>query len=105
MEFFLNELDSRAEITFAGSINTEANLSSRVFERIATSIGVDSGAYETKYVLIDSSLLERRNNIAHGERLDVEQDDFDKLSNEVVIIIRSYKNDIQNMVQTGYYLA
>jgi hypothetical protein len=105
VEFFLNELDSRAEIAFAGSINTESNLSSMVFERIATSIGVNLGAYETKYMLIDSSLLGRRNNIAHGERLDVDQDDFKKLSDEIVALLRSYKNDLQNMVQTRYYLA
>ena len=105
VEFFLNEMDSRAEITFAGSINTEANLSSTVFERIAMSIGVNTSGYETKYPLIDSSLLERRNHIAHGEFLDVERDDFEKLSDEVIILLRLYKNDLQNMVQTGYYLA
>jgi hypothetical protein len=105
VEFFLNELDSRADITFAGSINTEANLNSKVFERIATSVGVNAGTYETKYVLIDSSLLKRRNNIAHGEFLDVERDDFEKLSDEVIILLRFYKNDLQNLVQTNYYLA
>lgn len=104
VEFFLNELDSRAEIAFAGSINTEANLSSTVFERIATSVGVNTGAYETKYPLIDSSLLGRRNNIAHGEFLDVARGDFEKLSDEVIGLLRFYKNDLQNIVQTDYYL-
>jgi hypothetical protein len=105
VEFFLNHLDSRAKITFAGSINTESNLSSTVFERIATSIGITTNAYETKYILIDSSLLERRNKIAHGQRLDVDMDDFDKLSDEVITLVRFYNNDLQNMVQTGSYLA
>lgn len=105
VEFFLNELDCRAEITFTGSINTEANLSSTVFERIATSIGVSTRMYETKYMLIDSSLLERRNNIAHGEFLDVDREDFEKLSDEVILLLRFYKNDLQNLVQAGYYLV
>lgn len=105
VEFFLNELDGRAEISFTGSINTEANLSSTVFERIATSVGVNTGAYETKYMLIDSSLLNRRNNVAHGEFLDVDPEDFEKLSDEVIVLLRSYKNDFQNMVQAGDYLA
>jgi MAE_28990/MAE_18760-like HEPN len=104
VEFFLNELDSRAEIAFLGSINTDANLSSTVFERIATSIGVNTGAYETKYVLIDKSLVERRNNIAHGEFLDVDREDFGKLTDEVIVLLRFYKNDLQNMVQTSQYL-
>jgi hypothetical protein len=101
VEFFLNELDNRAEITFVGAIDTESNLSSTVFERIAISVG----AYKTKYVLIDKSLLERRNNIAHGEFLDVDQDDFEKLSDEVIVLLRFYKNDLQNMVQASHYLA
>ena len=56
-------------------------------------------------MLIDRSLLERRNNIAHGKFLDVDRDDFEKLCDEVIVLLRSYKNDLQNMVQTGYYLV
>jgi hypothetical protein len=104
VEFFLNELDSRAEISFAGSVDTESNLRSMVFERIATSIGVSTAAYETKYILIDKSLVDRRNSIAHGEFLDVDQNDFDKLSDEVIALLRHYKDDLQNMVQSRYYL-
>ena len=105
VEFFLNELDDRAEITFAGSINTESKFRSRVFERIATSVGVNTNAYETKYVLIDSSLCDRRNSIAHGEFLDVDRGDFEKLSAEVITLLRFYKDDLDNIVQTGDYLA
>jgi hypothetical protein len=103
VEFFLNQLDAPASLAVSGSIWTEFNLSSKVFERIASSLGVDTGRYATKYVLIDSSLLARRNNIAHGAFFDLGEDDFFKLSDEVIGLLRSYKNDLENLVTTGLY--
>ncbi|MES2791975.1 MAG: MAE_28990/MAE_18760 family HEPN-like nuclease [Planctomycetota bacterium] len=105
VEFFLNQMNTRANITFTGAVVTGANLSSAVFTRIAKSIGVNTANYESRYQLIDSSLLERRNTIAHGEYLDVDSDDFDKLANNVLEMMRWYKNDVQNLVQTKVYLS
>lgn len=105
VEFFLNKLDQRAELSTIGSVNTESNLSSEIFERIARSLGIDVSAYETKYVFINKSLLEKRNEIAHGKFLDVEQDDFRKLADEVIVLLRNYKTDLENIVQAGRYLA
>jgi len=103
VEFFLKKLDQPASLAVAGSIWSESNLSSIVFERIASSIGIDASRYATKFVLIDSSLLNRRNNIAHGVFLDLQEADFDNLSNEVIGLLRGYKNDLENLVTTGKY--
>jgi hypothetical protein len=105
VEFFLNGLDARAELQFEGSINTQANLSSAVFERIARSIGIDTSRYETKYKFIDSSLLQRRNQIAHGEYLDVDHNQFDELADMVINLINEYRIDIENIVTTNAHLA
>ena len=53
-------------------IKTSSNLSSDVFIEIMASIGLDCANYETSYKLIDEVLLNMRNKIAHGERLDQE---------------------------------
>jgi len=100
VNFFLNNLDSRADLSVSGELSTGSNLSSIVFERIATSIGVDAGRYETKYVLIDTSLVNRRNKIAHGDYLDLDSASFADLANEVIGLLRSFRIDIENIVTT-----
>ncbi len=101
--FFLNNLDTAAELAISGSIRTESNLSSTVFQRIAMSIGVDTAPYQTRYIFIDKSLLDRRNNIAHGIYLDLKQQDFFNLCEEVIVLLRCYKTDIENIVTTQQY--
>ncbi|EFZ9278580.1 hypothetical protein H4L62_002198, partial [Salmonella enterica] len=45
-----------------------------------------------------------RNNIAHGERLIVEQVSFEQLTEKVLALMNMYKNDIENIVVTKEYL-
>lgn len=92
-----------AKISLSNAINTESNLSSNVFANIATSVGVDFRKYAGYSNLIDESLLNRRNKIAHGERLDLSVDTFDGLVEEVLILLRHYKNDIENLASTAAY--
>lgn len=94
----------KASFNVSKSINTESNLSSIVFSNIARSIGILTDKYETKYNLIDESLLSRRNKIAHGEFLDLDSDDFLVLVDEVIAIMRSYKTDIENAASLKSYL-
>jgi len=101
--FFLDKLDKKAKIFYKGVINTQSNLSSSVFEEIASSIGIDSTRYQLKYKLIDESLLKRRNQIAHGEYLDIDSDGYQNLSQELVALIRAYKTDIENSIALESY--
>lgn len=105
VEFIQGELGKRADLTYKGAINTKANLNSSVFETIATSIGIDPAPYETRYNLIDESLLSRRNRIAHGEFLDIDANEYATLSDEIVILMRSYKSDIENSLALKSYMA
>jgi hypothetical protein len=96
VEFVMNEMDNRASIPYKGVIDASSNLSSAVFGNIASSIGISTNPYETKYHFIDESVLRRRNQIAHGEFLDVQPTDYNQISDEVVNLLRSYKTDIEN---------
>ncbi|MEA2757178.1 MAG: hypothetical protein QOJ54_3467, partial [Aliidongia sp.] len=76
---------------------------SKVFTNIATSIDISTDVYEAKYHLIDESLVQRRNKVAHGEYLDLGADDFLVLANEVIMIMRNFKTDLQNAASLEAY--
>ncbi len=95
---------TRANIPTKGVIATKGNLSSAVFADIYASLGLDASQYSTKFNLIDESLLRRRNSIAHGEYLDVDEVGFLQLAGEVLHLLRCVKTDIENYVATKSYL-
>lgn len=103
LEFLRDELNERAKLKIESAIRTEFNLSSKVFDNIAKSIGISTQAYEARYNLIDESLLSRRNHIAHGEYLDVDSEGFRDLADEILFLLRSYKTDIENAVSLEDY--
>lgn len=103
VDFIRDSLGDLAALKLSGAVNTESNLSSSVFENIALSIGVSTTPYKTRFNLIDSSLVERRNKIAHGEYLDLKSSDFATLIDEVLSLMRLFKNDLINAAATEAY--
>lgn len=103
LEFIISRLKDKSQLQLAHAVNTEANLTSRVFGNIAASLDLSTAEYETKYNLIDESLVERRNKIAHGEFLDLEMSDFLDLSEEILYMMRNFKNDVLNAAVTKKY--
>ena len=103
IEYVFHEMDQRANIPYRGVIDTASNLSSTVFTNIASSIGISADPYATKFHFIDESVLRRRNQIAHGEFLDVGPSDYDKISDDVVGLLRSFKTDIENALTLDSY--
>lgn len=103
LEFVLAEMDRPARMSMAGAIDTESNLTSKVFQNIAASIDIDTAPYETRFKLIDESLVNRRNKVAHGEYLDLEIEDFIALADDVIQMMRSYKTDIENAASLKSY--
>jgi len=105
VDFFRGSSNVHANLSLSGAIRTESNLSSTVFENIATSIGVEFSPYSTYANLIDKNLLDRRNRIAHGEYLDVDQSGYLALSDDMLKLMRMYKTDIENLASTEAYKA
>ena len=100
--FLRDQIDER--LAFGSvSVRTDANLNSSVFEDVALSVGIDLAAYTPKYNLIDESLLRRRNSIAHGEYLELDADAFRDLADEVIVLMRQVKNDLENAASTQSY--
>lgn len=96
MEFILSEMDTPAKLKIASAIRTDSNLTSTVFRNIAGSLDIKITPYETKLHLIDSSLVDRRNKVAHGEFLEIGGKEFGELMDDVLGLMRNYKTDIEN---------
>ena len=103
LDFIRDEMEEKAKLRIESAIRTESNLSSEVFSNIACSIGIDLSKYETRFNLIDESLLSRRNRIAHGEYLDIDPDGFRNLADEIIYLLRIFKTDIENAVALEDY--
>jgi hypothetical protein len=103
LDFIFSEMDKPAKMVLGSAINTESNLTSTVFSNIAQSIDIATDQYETKFNLIDESLVNRRNSIAHGEYLDLKPAQFISLVDEVLTLMRWYKTDLENAASRATY--
>jgi RiboL-PSP-HEPN len=103
VDFVLDQMDKPAKITLASAIDTESNLTSKVFDNIAISLSISPTAYEAKYNLIDQSLVLRRHKIAHGEYLDIDAKEWRDLSREILSLMRAFKTDIENAATLRLY--
>lgn len=102
-DFILLELGQTARLQIDSAIDTESNLTSKVFSNIARSLDIDLALYASRFNLIDESLVHRRNKIAHGEFLDIGGKEFGELLDAVLQIMRDYKTDLQNAASTAAY--
>lgn len=103
MEFILSEMERPAKLKISSAIKTDSNLTSSVFRNIAGSLDIEIGPYETKFHLIDASLVDRRNSVAHGEFLIIEGKEFGELVTDIVGLMRTYKTDIENSASLEAY--
>ncbi len=92
-------------MSFEGVLRTESNLKSEIFSSIVTSLGLPVEKYTPYINLIDESLLEKRNSIAHGEHLEVDVAAFAETSEKTLMLLRWFKADIENAASTASYRA
>ncbi|MDB9476799.1 MAE_28990/MAE_18760 family HEPN-like nuclease [Dolichospermum circinale] len=79
----MTRLTERSVIKYEFRIAT-SNLSASVFKEIISMLGLDYSLYESKEVFINKRLLEKRNLIAHGNYLDIDEKDYDELHTIVI---------------------
>lgn len=101
-DFFLNKLTERSIIKYENRIAT-SNLSSSVFKEIVCLLGLDYDFFESKEVLIDERLIKKRNMIAHGNYLDIDEQQYDELHSQIVAIMDIFRNKIDNCASTKQY--
>lgn len=96
-------LSQRARID-PEDIRTDSNLGSTLFEDILIRLGIPVDDYETHYNLIDTSLVQARNSIAHGDFSEIEVDHYLDLHDNIVKILRDFTTDVLNAAATRNYL-
>ncbi|MFM5339071.1 MAE_28990/MAE_18760 family HEPN-like nuclease [Aeromonas enteropelogenes] len=92
-------------------VNTKSNLNSEVLKEILYKLGIPEKQFATYYVILDSSLLKRRNEIAHGENTEaradsaLDLDGFILLYEKTFELITLYKSEIENHIYTDGFLS
>lgn len=95
--------NGQSSIPDAGVIDTGSNLNFKRFERILSILGIESAAYSTREAMIDERLLKTRNNIAHGEFVEPDFDQYDEVHTSVVEILSAVRDQIADAVQDAAY--
>lgn len=97
----------RSNIPADGIIKTNSNLNSDVFIEIMATIGLEYADYESSFKLIDTVLLQKRNMIAHGERLealDLDEERYYEIHDKILRLIQMFANQVSNAVSLKSYL-
>jgi hypothetical protein len=94
--FFCNSLSKQSNIPYKSGVDTQSNLSSTVLIDIITILGLDISGFETRFKFIDSNLVNPRNHIAHGQKLDISINDYQELHVNVLALIEGFRNEIEN---------
>jgi hypothetical protein len=84
-------------------ITAMSNLNSTVLGNLCEYLSIDVKQFEDDYDFIDKILLYRRNNIAHGQYISVDEDGLEQMSDRVIKIMRLFNNLIENDVVLGAY--
>ncbi len=105
LEFISGQLDQPAKLQMSSAINTESNLTSKVFTNIANSLDLKITRYETRFNLIDESLVNLRNKVAHGEHLRLGGREFSDLVGQVLEVMDWYNTDVLNAASQREFLA
>ena len=98
IKFIRTNLNQDSKINDDIVISTMSNLNSKVLEQILVTLGIDYSPFELKQNLIDSQLLNYRNNIAHGEYLIMDLPEYKIIHDEVLRMINQIKTEIENSV-------
>lgn len=99
----MSQLPERFSIDCEKVINTRSNLNSEVLKEILQYVGVDATGYEIQNVMLDERLLRNRNSVSHGERLEIQSDDYMPLHETMLELIERFRTDVENAAVLSRY--
>lgn len=102
-DFFLSQLNQKCVLP-KNAISTASNLSSGILKEITDILGIDFSLYSTKSVLIDTKLLKTRNEVAHGDYLVFDREEYIELHTEVIGMLDTFRNQIENAAITKKFI-
>ncbi|CDN44739.1 MAE_28990/MAE_18760 family HEPN-like nuclease [Paenibacillus sp. P22] len=85
-------------------IKTGGNPTSSALKEILKSVGLEYDLFETKRHFIDYSLLSKRHEVVHGEKTDLDPEDFFVTLSEIMETIDRFKTCIIEAAENKLYL-
>ena len=101
----ISGLGDNADLDWRNAVNTASNLDSGILKQITCLIGLDATEYLSNGPLIDGSLRDNRNRIAHGERELIQPEDYALLHERIIHLIDRFRTDVENAAVRRSYLA
>ena len=103
-EKLMSDLSERYHrIDWENSVDTRSNLNGEALREILALLGLPDKEYESKEQLLNKKLLANRNLVAHGERVEIDLDDYNILHTEIIGLIDRFNTDVQNAAATEQY--
>ena len=103
VEKLTSDLSENSNLDWQNSINTGSNLNTERLTEILMLLGLDSTNYLSKGQLLDQKLLANRNSVAHGDRVEIDANDYALLHNEIIRLADQFNTDVQNAAATEQY--
>src|SRR5215471_17572405 len=86
-------------------LSTRSNLNSAVLQDLCCFLSLDIAQFESDFDFLDKILLYRRNNIAHGQFIEIDIDTLRDMSERVIEMMRKFNNLVDNEVNLQGYRA
>jgi len=103
VDFFERGMEDRSAGLSKEEVNTKSNLNSVVLKNIITSLGLEYSSFASKSNLIDVKLVEKRNGIAHGRDILVDEEEFVELLDEIMALMNELRTQIDNSTALRKY--
>jgi len=103
-----DSFDKKSCIPQDGIIKTNSNLNSEIFIEIMATIGLDCDLYESSYNLLDEVLLNMRNKIAHGERIEslsLDEIRYNEIHEKILFLMNTFVTQVSNAAALKDYLS
>jgi len=84
-------------------VDTKSNLSFATLCEILNVIGIDGALFEPEESFIDRILLDKRNNIAHGQNIVLTDDELEDISSKTIGLMRTFRNLVENAALAQAY--
>lgn len=103
-----NSKNKKSQIPYIDVIKTNSNLKSEIFIEIMATLGLACDFYESYYKLIDEVLLNMRNKIAHGEKIEslsLDEERYNEIHEKILVLIEAFSVQVLNAAVRKEYLA
>jgi hypothetical protein len=101
--FFIHKQDDHADLSWKAAVQTKSNLSSERLRDVVAVLGLDYAPFELREKPVIDRLLEQRNQVAHGQFLEVDAGEFAQLHGEVLIMLEEIRTQIDNAAATSAF--